>query len=311
MEQKPRVSAKEIIETIIEAMHAGIEPLAYTALAPSIYQVHLAPEDHERLIGIFTRIIDEAKRKLDEELARLNASQKPAAQAGLISKFMRRFGKEPEGLVYESAEGDWFISFQENTDEVGAGTFDVSVELALPPKYNSPGAATKRITFRRTGDGETRRIRESAAGGGERGGTEAGGAPSAPRPAEPAEPADPSVYAKLSYEDDNGSQVYYMTKDTIKVGRGGRGYWVHLRLSTSEDVSREHLRLRRDAATGKFYLSDLSSLGTTVNGERVESSVEVVGGEKRDKNVEVELPPKARIVLADVVGIDFDSTEVE
>lgn len=81
-----------------------------------------------------------------------------------------------------------------------------------------------------------------------------------------------------------------------------------VRLSTSEDVSREHLRLRRDAVTGKFYIKDLSTLGTTVNGEKIASSVENVNGVKQDKNVEVELPPKARIGLADVVNIDFDAS---
>ena len=299
MEQTPRVTAKEIIETIIEAMHAGMEPLAYTALAPSIYQVHLGTEDHERLAGIFHRIIDEAKKKLDEELARLNAA--PKKPSGPLGKLKSRFDKKSETMIYESAEGDWFISFQENTDEVDAGAFDVSVELALPPKYNASGASTKRFTFRRTGEGETRRIRESVVPGAVR---DSGrqGAQSA---------AEQTVYAKLSYEDDRGRQVYEMTKNQIVIGRGGIDYWVDMRLSTSADVSREHLRLRRDADTGKFYVKDLSTLGTTVDGKKIASSVESVDGVKHDKNIEVELPPKAKIVLADVVAIDFDAVEAK
>jgi predicted component of type VI protein secretion system len=44
---------------------------------------------------------------------------------------------------------------------------------------------------------------------------------------------------------------------------------VDIRVSTSEDVSREHARIRRDPATGQFYLIDLSTLGTTLNGRHV------------------------------------------
>lgn len=51
---------------------------------------------------------------------------------------------------------------------------------------------------------------------------------------------------------------------------------------------REHVRLRRD-------------------GQPVPSSMEYEGNEKRDKNVEVKLPAKARIGLAGVVFLDFQA----
>src|ERR1044071_3275246 len=261
MEQTPKVTAREIIETIIEAMHAGIEPLAYTALAPSIYQVHLCTEDHERLCGIFPRIIDEAKKKLNEELTSLNAAPK---STGLFGRLKRRWERGPQQLVYQSAEGDWYISFHENTDEDDAGAFNVTAELTLPLKFDAIGASTKRITFRRTGDGETRRIRQSV---------EPPPASHVHAPSAPAGTDENPAYATLTYEDDHGQHVYKMTKSQIVIGRGGIDYWVDVRLSTSEDVSREHLRLRRDAGTGKFYIKDLSTLGTAVNGERIASSV--------------------------------------
>jgi pSer/pThr/pTyr-binding forkhead associated (FHA) protein len=80
-----------------------------------------------------------------------------------------------------------------------------------------------------------------------------------------------------------------------------------VKLSTLPDVSREHVRLRRDPASGNFFIKDLSRLGTTVNGEKIPSSVEYVEGERRDKNLEVALPPKARIGLADVCFLDFQA----
>ena len=81
-----------------------------------------------------------------------------------------------------------------------------------------------------------------------------------------------------------------MTKDQIVVGRGGRDYWTDLKLDTLPDVSREHFRLRRDPASGKFFLKDLSRLGTTINGEKAPSSIEFSDGEKRDRNVEAPVP---------------------
>jgi predicted component of type VI protein secretion system len=99
-----------------------------------------------------------------------------------------------------------------------------------------------------------------------------------------------------------------MTKDEIVAGRGGRDYWTDLKFDTLPDVSREHFRLRRDPASGKFFLKDLSRLGTTINGEKAPSSVEFVDGEKRDRNLEAPVPEQARIGLADVLFLEFRST---
>jgi predicted component of type VI protein secretion system len=100
-----------------------------------------------------------------------------------------------------------------------------------------------------------------------------------------------------------------MTKNEIVVGRGGRDYWTDLKLDTLPDVSREHCRLRRDPATGQFFLKDLSRLGTTINGEKAPSSLDAAEGERRDRNVEAPLPAQARIGLAGVVFLDFRSAE--
>jgi pSer/pThr/pTyr-binding forkhead associated (FHA) protein len=80
---------------------------------------------------------------------------------------------------------------------------------------------------------------------------------------------------------------------------------VDLKLKSKKDISREHLQIRRDPASGNFFIKDLSSLGTTVDGKRVPPSIENVDGSDVDKNVEVPLPPKCRIGLAGVMTIDF------
>ena len=129
-----------------------------------------------------------------------------------------------------------------------------------------------------------------------------------PPAAPPEDPSPEGVWAIIEYQDAGGHKTYRMTKDQIVVGRGGRDYWTDVKLDTLPDVSREHFRLRRDPATGQFFLKDLSRLGTTINGEKAPSSVEFAEGEKRDRNVEAPVPAQARIGLAEVLFLDFKST---
>ena len=84
-----------------------------------------------------------------------------------------------------------------------------------------------------------------------------------------------------------------------------------MKFETYPDVSREHFRLRRDAATGQFFIKDLSRLGTTVNGDKVPSSIEFVEGERRDKEIEAPVPSKARIGLAGVLFLDFQANDTK
>src|SRR5262245_32453961 len=161
----------------------------------------------------------------------------------------------------------------------------IDSELALPPKTEySSGLKTKRITTR----------------------LKNGKAISAQKYEDPETRGD-EAYAKITYEDDCGKQTYLMTKPQIVVGRGGKDYWVDLKLQTVPDVSREHLRLRWDATSRQFYVKELRRLGTTVNGKVIPSSV---GDQerKRDKNIEVLLPAKASIGLAGVVFLSFEGT---
>ncbi|MBV8732230.1 MAG: FHA domain-containing protein, partial [Acidobacteriia bacterium] len=187
----------------------------------------------------------------------------------------------------EPPEGGWRIQILENTDDdVAPGDIVIYSELGLPAKTEfGSGSMTKRIATRRLGGETTTAISTS---------------PTPPR-------TDLKAFAVIEYQDNGGRQTYHMTKDQIVVGRGGRDYWTDVKLDTLPDVSREHFRLRRDAATGKFYLKDLSRLGTTINGETVPSSVEEVEGSKRDRNLEAPVPETARIGLAGVLFLDFRS----
>ena len=94
-------------------------------------------------------------------------------------------------------------------------------------------------------------------------------------------------------------------KDSVTIGRGGITYPVDIKIVSSVDVSREHARIRRDPQTGRFFLIDLSSLGTTLNGRHVPRGYDEVDGTKRENGDETPLPDQARIGLADTVYLEF------
>lgn len=277
-------TAREIILEIVRNMREGLEPLHYSTLAPAIYDVYLHPEDMERLRGIVPRIVDEARRALDSETEALNK-----ASLGERLKIARR--SEPK---ITPPEGGWQIRIHENTDdEVSPGDIVIYSELAMPAKAElGAGSMTKRIATRRMSGAQMPADVSTALPG-----------------SAPLAPADPAgAFAILEYDDPSGHKSFAVTKDEIVVGRGGRDYWTDLKLDTLPDVSREHFRLRRDAASGQFFLKDLSRLGTTINGEKAPCSVDHEGGDKRDLNVEVPLPDRARIGLAGVIFLDFRTT---
>jgi len=278
-------TARDIILEVVRNMHEGLEPLHYTTLPPAIYHVYLHPEDFERLRGIFPRMQAETRQALDAEMADLN-------RASLGERL--RLARKPASKVV-APDGGWRIEFFENTDDdVEPGDIVIYSELAMPakPEYGA-GSMTKRINTRRMANQLTASQKYD-----EQPPTNL---------ADAAETKEMEAYATIEYEDQSGRQTYRMAKNQIVIGRGGRDYWTDLKLNTLPDISREHVRLRRDAESGEFFIKDLSRLGTSVNGEKIPTSVEYVDGEKRDKNVEVKLPATARIGLADVVFLDFKS----
>ena len=276
-------TARDIILEIVRNMRDGLEPLHYSTLPPAIFHVYLHPDDLERLRGILPRIVEEARRALDEELEVLN-------KASLAERFKLSRRTEPKIVA---PEGGWQIRLFENTDEeCGPGDIFINSELALPGKDQlGSGSLTKRIATRRMAGVESTKQSYDPA-------------PAAPPVAAPA----PGTFAVIEYDEGASHKIYNMTKDEIVVGRGGRDYWTDIKLDTLPDVSREHFRLRRDPASGQFFLKDLSRLGTTIDGVRAPSSIEFEGTEKRDLNLEAPLPPRARIGLADVVFLEFRST---
>ncbi len=265
------LKARDVIAAILENMLEGLEPLITKTLAPSIFEVRLHADDLDRLRGILGEIESEARQLLDHKLDQLNQGKTP---------HWMPFRRQP--MRHESAEGDWFLSFQEDpAGTLEPGTIIVVSELAAEPSSaQSGGARTQLIsTTRRRGRSTTRKVH-----------------------------TDPkTIYAKIAYRDDRGRQLFQMAKKQIVIGRGAADAWTDLRLHTKHDVSRQHARIKYHPEENRFFIKDLSTYGTSLDGHRIPPSIEVIDGEDRDADQWVELPMSARIELADVLSLDFEA----
>jgi pSer/pThr/pTyr-binding forkhead associated (FHA) protein len=273
-----RVRGRDIIAQVIENMRSQGEELRYSTIVPAAYDVYLHAADFQRLESLGDVIAEQARRALDEELQLLNRESRIESRVRTALHKPRR--------PYERAGPAWEIRLiSDPNEELAQGDILVDSTLVIPDTEIVSGSRTRRIVTTRRGDRVESR-------------TAAPNAPNAPN-------APP--LATLSYRDENGDAVFRMEKPQVVVGRGGPGYWVDLKLRTVPDVSRDHLRLRYDEAERRFYIKDLSTLGTSVNGAAIPSSIELRDGEKVDRNVEVPLPPEAEIALAGAVVIRFRS----
>lgn len=282
----PRRAARDIIDAVLENLRNNLEPLKYTVLAPSRFLVYLHPTEYARVEGIIPILEKETVRALTEELSRLNR------RPGWRKHVDRFLGALPE---VTNAATEWHVEFLRDPDgELQEGDILVDSELLLPASEDlGAGERTRRVT--------TRHVTQRLAGEAEAAPPTAARVEVIERPATGA-----PVLARLRYEDNAGPHTYDIAKDSVTVGRGGLAYRVDVRIEASADVSREHLRLRHDPATRKFFLVDLSSLGTSVNGTRVPKGYEEADGSKRENGVETPLPDRARIGLADTVFLDFE-----
>jgi FHA domain-containing protein len=274
--QPPRRAARDLIAAVVENMRRNLEPLRYSTLAPSRYTVYLHPREHARLEGIVPILQEQALRALAEELDRLNRRSR-------VRRLLARLAGNDEPDVHNA--GDWQVEFLPDPDgELQEGDLLVDSALMLPARPDlGVGERTRRITTVHAGHRTTAREQTVTRG--------------ATTPALPG--------ARLTYRDDAGEHHYDLTKDSVTIGRGGVAFPVDVRIAASPDVSREHVRIRRDPQTGAFFVIDLSTLGTTLNGRHVPRGFDESQGTKRENGAETALPESARIGLADAVFLDF------
>ena len=273
-----RRPARDLIDAVLENMRTNLEPLKYSTLAPSRYVVFLHPEEYARIEGIIPVLQEQTSRALGEALQNLN--NPPVYRR----YFDRLAGSAPP---VENAAREWQVEFHPDADgELAPGDILIHSELMLPGTSDDLGAGqrTRRITTVHVGQRTTTREETVSRTAG----------------------ASSGVHARLRYDDNAGPHIFDIVRDSIVIGRGGIAYRADVRIDASVDVSREHARIRRDAATGAFFIIDLSTLGTTVNGHRLSRGYDDADGTKRENGVETPLPGGARIGLADTVFLQFD-----
>jgi hypothetical protein len=255
----PRISGTTIVNELIRNMELGRLEMGYSILLPCFFSVYLNPEDYSRLAGVQDIIREDARRALHARMTDWNGK----------NPIFRRGGARKQ---FRIAQNDFWIEFFADTEgAVPAGDVEIHSELndVAQPGYRGvkttlidrePSVTAARVAK----DRESTRRQQGRA------------------------------FAEIRYQDDSGPQTYFVTQNEISIGRGGEDLWVDLPLYTSDEVSREHLRLRRDPDSGNFVAIDNSRNGTWLNGKRLE------------RGVEQRVPDRAEIKVADMVKLSFE-----
>ena len=262
--------------------------LPFTTLPPTIFHVYLHTADYARIEGIVPRIVAELHKALTEEVRKINEGR---GRAGMLARLI----EQEEAPPIEVPASGWEVYIHPDRNaELKPGDLGIESLLPLPPPLEFGGPPTTRI------------VRSVVTGTGRSSTTiEVPQAPSAPQTTPDLSTAE---RATLRYEDEKGPHVFSMRKDTLSIGRGGSSVWVDVQVVTSPKVSREHARLRRDG--NAFFIQDLSTWGTWINGVQIPPAVPGPDGVLRP-GPEQPLGSPAKIQLADALVISFDAASVD
>jgi FHA domain len=268
-----------------EELLMNLYQLPYTTLPPAIFHVYLHPADFDRIEGIVPRLIAELHKALTDEVSRINQGR--ARSGGVLSRLIAQ--EEAPPIEVPSAGWEVHVHADRNTS-LKPGQLGIESLLPLPAPVEFGGPPTTRIVKSVvTESGRSSTTIEVAQGAASAG----------------AEP-DSRERATLTYDDEQGHHVFSMRKDTLSIGRGGSSVWVDVQVIAPSKVSREHLRLRHDGA-GRFFVQDISSWGTSLDGEPIPAAVKGPDGVIR-AGAARELGSPARIELAGALVMYFTRT---
>jgi hypothetical protein len=255
-----RISGQTIIGELIRNTELGRLEMSYTVLLPCVFSIYLHPDDYGRLRGVHDIIREDARRALKGRMDGWNGK----------NSFFRRGSARK---TYKIAQDDFVIDFFEDTEgAVPPGDIEIHSELNDVAQPGYRGAKTTLIDREPSvTSARVARDRENTRRRGDK------------------------VLAEIRYQDDSGPQTYFVTQNEVSIGRGGEDLWVDLPLYTHEEVSREHLRLRRDPDTGRFTIIDRSRNGTWLNGRKLA------------RGAEEPVPDRAEIGVADVLKLEFEA----
>ena len=261
--------------------------LPYTTLPPTIFHVYLHPADLDRIEGIVPRLIAELEKALSDEVRKINQGR--GRSGGVLSRLIQ----QEEAAPIEAPAGGWEVHIHaDRNGTLKPGHLGIESMLPLPAPVEFGGPPTTRIVKSVV----TEAGRSSTT-------IEVAQATPAAAPPEP----DARERATLTYEDDAGPHVFSMRKEKLSIGRGGSSVWVDVQVIASSKVSREHCRLRHDRS-GRFFIQDVSSWGTAVDGTPIPPAVAGPDGVARP-GAERELPATARIELAGALVMQFDGKQ--
>src|SRR4051812_22039661 len=276
------LTGDDIISELIRNVEVGLFKVGHTVLLPCRFNVYLHEQDFDLIHPVAQVVRREAKQALTEHLDRLN---KARPQPRLMKRLgLANSSTKPE---YKILERDWSVEFHRSEeDRLRPGEMEIYSDLGTEQKAELGVGAKTTFVTRHTAE-----------------------EPSAPSTNIGSKSSEGS-FATLRYSDQRGEKVFAMTREEIVIGRGGKAMWVDLKLEGPPDISREHCRIRRDPGSGDFFVKDLSQYGTAVNGKAIPTSIErSEQGDRVDRNIEVPLPPAARIGLADVLVIEFEAKQ--
>jgi pSer/pThr/pTyr-binding forkhead associated (FHA) protein len=306
-------SGRTIVLELQREMESRLYPLMYRTLPPAVYPIYLHPDDYSQVQPITAAIIADAQQGLSTRVDELNRRSR-----------WSRFVSDARAPI-EAPPGGWEIYLHPETNgELAAGELGIESRLLLPTPPRFEGGTLRRttsevldapeppLTSAQPGTPQLASMPQpvpmpaaapptplpaaSAAGGDSETATA--------RPATTVHEGTGGTTARLTYIDDAGPHDYAMRKDLISIGRGGSAHWVDVQVVSSTRVSREHCRIRR-ASDGRFFLQDVSTWGTSVDGHRVEPFARQQEGQVEEVGHEYPLTTPARIQLADAVVIDF------
>jgi hypothetical protein len=280
-----RLQGDDLVAEVLRNMEDGLFRIRKKTVVPAIYRIYLNPEDYAQFRDVEGFVRTEIRAALDERLAQWNGSKLRLAKT-LLEKLGA--GDSVEAAEHVRIADAWTVEIYPDMDgKLAAGEIEIHSELGAPQKTELGGGS------------QTRRIVPQKA--------DAAPAVTAAPVVPPTAGSHPETdlfkdertkgraFAHIRYVDQPGPKVFEVTKNLTVIGRGGRSYWVDVRLETLPDVSREHCRIRRDPESGRFTLEDVSQFGTSVNGTLV------------GKDAAVELPFAATISLAGVVDLEWQA----
>ena len=281
-----RIQGDDLVTEVLRNMEEGLFHIRQKAVVPAIYRLYLHPADFEPLRDIAPFVGTEIRAALDDRLASWNSSRR---------RFLSRIGLGGDANPNEfvRAADDWLVEIHPDPDgKLAPGEIEVYSDLGMAQKTEAAaGSLTRRIFPQAPEPVETQPAPEPESAPA----VEPEAAPVNSSSSPELDGTKPRAFAYIRYADQRGAQTFEVTKLQTVIGRGGRSFWVDLKLETEPDVSREHCRIVRDEQTGRFTIEDLSQFGTAVDGKPVE------------KGAAGEVPARAVISLAGVIDLIWEA----